>query len=164
MGVLFVAWFGNWSECVASVCVCVQCAHTHTPYVSIPTGNYSIVCVHVCFCVCLCTPYISPICGTILAAFLFKPLCPSCATSTMKRPIAYSHGVHSIKRMMHMVLALRTAFEISCVVVSVFFFFSSAPVLCRYNSSPRALCFISLSPWWILGCHAESLTLSITLY
>ena len=157
------------------VYVCVSSVHTHThthtPYVSIPTGNYCIECVHVCFCVCLCTLCISPICGTILAAFLFKPLCPSCATSTMERAIAYSHGVHSIKRMMHMVLALRTAFEISCVVVSVrfffssfFFFFPSAPVLCRYNNSPRALCFISLSPWWILGCHAESLTLSIMLY
>lgn len=138
-------------------CVCVYLLHTHTPYVSIPGCKYSML-EHVYLCVCLSTPCSYPICNRILAAFLLKPLCPSHATSTIEQPIVYSHSVRYIIHMMHMVFALRTAWEISWVFASVFFF--TAPFL----TSPRALCFISLSTWWILGCHAESLTLSIILY
>lgn len=136
--------------------MCVSTVHTRHMYQHLHA--HTVCCVFVC--VCLSTPCISPMCNRILAALLFKPLC-SCVTSTVERPIVNSRSVCYIVHMIHMVFALRTALEISRVVVSVFFF---SPFLCRCNSSPRALCFISLSPWWILACHAESLTLSIMLY
>lgn len=120
------------------------------------------VCWNSCICVCLSTLRISPISKRILAAVLFKPLCPSCATSTTEQPFLYSLSVCYIVHTMHMVFGLRAALEIRRVVVSVFFF--PTPFLCRHNSLPRALCFISLSLWWIPGCHAEMLTLSIIVY
>lgn len=100
--------------------VCTYCTHTHTPYVS-----YSML-EHVYLCACLSTPCISPICNRILAAFLFKPLCPSCVASTIERSIVYSCSVCYIVHMVHMVFALRTALEISRGVVSVFFFLPSS--------------------------------------
>lgn len=118
------------------------------------------VCFCVCVYMCLSTPCNSPICTKILAAFLFKPLCPSCATSTIECSIVYARCVCYIVHMMHMV---STALEISSSVVRLFFFLHSS-YLCRYNSLPKALCFISLSLWWIHGCQTESPTLSIMLY
>lgn len=88
---LFVAWFGNldWKGCV---CVCVYRLTAHT--LCINTLVY-LQYAGSCVCVCLSTPSISPICHTILAAFLFKPQCPSCATSTIERPIVYFASLYT---------------------------------------------------------------------
>lgn len=75
-------------------------------------------CVCLCVYMCLSTPCNSPICTKILAAFLFKPLCPSCATSTIECSIVYARCVCYIVHMMHMV---STALEISSTVVRLFF-------------------------------------------
>lgn len=82
------------------------------------------VCVCVCLYMCLSTPCNSPICTKILAAFLFKPLCPSCAKSTIECSIVYARCVCYIVHMMHMV---STALEISSSVVRLFFFFCILP-------------------------------------
>lgn len=77
-GGLLVAWFGNCSEVVWEW-LCVSTQHTHTICKWL---HLNTVCWSIFECVCLSAPSICSICERILAAFLFKPLCPPRAIST----------------------------------------------------------------------------------
>ncbi len=123
------------------MCVCVYLLSTHHLYQYLRVNT---VCWNMCICVCLSTPCIFAICYRVLAAFLFKPQCPSCATSTTERPIVYSRSVCYFIHMMHMVFALRTALEISWAVVFRFFVFFS-PIPSSVGITARLGLFVSLA-------------------
>lgn len=127
---------------VEGFCKYVHIYCIHSPYVSKAVYTYSMLGhMYLCMCVCLSTLHISPISERILAAFLFKPLCASCATSTIEQPILYSLSVCYIVHTMHMVFGLRAALEISWVVIGVFF----SPLLSSVGITARPGLFVSLA-------------------
>lgn len=137
-------------EVEGCVYICYIYAHTYT--MQCPCVH--TVCWNICFCVFVCT-FSSTTCIMPSHLGCFPVLHPRwCDLMCIHTALATFH-------MMQMDFTLRPALKITSIVVSLFF---SAPSLRRDNSLPKAFYFISLSLWWILGCHAESPTFSIMLY
>lgn len=136
--------------------VCIYCIHT--PYVWIPVCTYRML-EHVCVFVYIahlsnqledlgCFPIQTPV---SLLCYINNRAAHSVFTQCLLHCTRDAYGLWSQSCIGN---------ELGCCKC-IFF---PTPFLCRHNSLPRALCFISLSRWWILGCHAEIVTLSIMLY